>query len=170
MEHTAQTSVTELFEDHADGVYTLACRILGDRHLAEDAVQETFVKVLRHLHTYRGEGPIAGWLYRIAYREAIALLRRRREEPMDQDRLARLADRPTADVAREVASRELARRLDEAIATLSPPLQAAFVLREIEGLRTAEVAAALDVSVSAVKMRLARAREALRVQLKEYLQ
>ena len=64
---------------------------------------------------------------------------------------------------------ELIARLDEAMSQLSEPVRAAFTMRDIQGLSTAEVAAVLDVSESAVKMRLARAREALRVQLKEYL-
>ena len=72
-------------------------------------------------------------------------------------------------VEHAVLAAELTRRLDTAIAGLAEPLRSAFVLRDIEQLPTAEVAQALDVSESAVKMRLARARQALRVELKEYL-
>ncbi len=68
-----------------------------------------------------------------------------------------------------VLAAELTRRLDAAIARLVEPLRSAFVLRDIEQLSTSEVAQALDVSESAVKMRLARARQVLRVELKEYL-
>ena len=64
---------------------------------------------------------------------------------------------------------ELAARLDEAINSLSEPVRAAFVLRDVEGLSTTEVAAVLEISASAVKMRLARARETMRGQLEEYL-
>ena len=162
-------TVEHLFTEFANGVYTLAYRILGDRYLAEDVVQETFIKVIRSLDTYRGEGPIAGWLYRIGYREAIAATRKRREQPTEDDELVRRADRPIESVESTVMGMELARKLDEAIASLSDPLRAAFTLRDIEGLTTAEVAAVSDISESAVKMRLARAREALRIQLKEYL-
>ena len=162
-------SAGSLFVEFADGVYTLAYRMLGDRHLAEDIVQETFLKVIRSLHTYRGEGPIAGWLYRIGYREAIAETRRRREQPTEAAELTQLVDRPVASVESTVIGMELARQLDVALAALSDPLRAAFTLRDVEGLSTAEVAVALEVSESAVKMRLARAREALRIQLREYL-
>jgi len=164
----ATPTITSLFEEYADGIYTLGYRLTGDRQLAEDVVQETFIKVLRSLAGYRGEGPIAAWLYRIGYREAIAITRRRRDQPTEPEQMLRLVE-PVDDVEHEVLGRELARRLDEAIASLSPTLRATFVLREIEGLSTAEVAAALSSSESAVKMRLARAREALRVQLKEFL-
>ena len=162
-------SVAVLFDQFADGVYTLGYRILGDRHLAEDVVQETFIKVMRSLDTYRGDGPIAAWLYRIGYREAIAATRKRRETPLDPDEMLEAGDRPVTSVEDVVLAAELTRRLDAAIARLAEPLRSAFVLRDIEQLSTAEVAQALDISESAAKMRLARARQALRVELKEYL-
>ena len=158
-----------LFDTFADGVYTLAYRIIRDRHLAEDVVQETFIKVIRSLANYRGDGPIAAWTYRIGYHEAIAATRRRREEPLDPVDVAVKIDRPTGTVEDQVLAGELAARLDEAIASLSEPVRAAFVLRDVEGLSTREVAAVLEISESAVKMRLARSREAMRELLKEYL-
>ncbi|MFV9672394.1 MAG: RNA polymerase sigma factor [Acidimicrobiia bacterium] len=158
-----------LFDTFADGVYTLAYRIVRDRHLAEDVVQETFVKAIRSLASYRGDGPIAAWIYRIGYHQAIAVTRRRREEPLDPIAVADEIDRPTGTVEDQVLARELAVRLDEAIWSLSEPVRAAFVLRDVEGLSTSEVAAALEISGSAVKMRLARAREAMRTQMEEYL-
>jgi len=166
---TPTPSVAVLFDQFADGVYTLGFRIVGDRHLAEDVVQETFIKVLRSLDTYRGDGPIAAWLYRIGYREAIAATRKRRETPLDPDEMLEADDRQVTSVEDAVLAAELTRRLDAAIARLAEPLRSAFVLRDIEQLSTTEVARALDVSASAVKMRLARARQALRVELKEYL-
>lgn len=162
-------STASLFREFADGVYTLAYRVLGDRHLAEDAVQETFIKVMKSLHTYRGDGPLAGWLYRIGYRETIAIARRRRDQPMDVELLSRELEPSVENVEKSVVERELAARLDKAIGALTDPLRGAFVLRDIEGLSTTEVATALEISESAVKMRLARAREALRVELQEYL-
>ena len=169
VEKTPTVSVALLFDQFADGVYTLGYRILGDRHLAEDVVQETFIKVMRSLDTYRGDGPIAAWLYRIGYREAITVSRRRRETPLAPDEMLETGDRPITSVEDAVLASELTRRLDAAIASLAEPLRSAFVLRDIEQLSTAEVAQTLDVSESAVKMRLARARQALRVDLKEYL-
>ena len=169
VEKTPTVSVALLFDQFADGVYTLGYRILGDRHLAEDVVQETFIQVMRSLDTYRGDGPIAAWLYRIGYREAITAIRRRRETPLAPDEMLETGDRPITSVEDAVLASELTRRLDAAIASLAEPLRSAFVLRDIEQLSTAEVAQTLDVSESAVKMRLARARQALRVDLKEYL-
>ncbi|MCL1598824.1 MAG: RNA polymerase sigma factor [Actinomycetia bacterium] len=158
-----------LFTEFADATYTLGYRILGDRHLAEDVVQETFIKVIRALPTYRGEGPIAGWIYRIGYREAIAISRKRRDDVTDPDSTV-FTNLPAAESVEDtVISMDLIDRLDRAMLTLSEPVRAAFTLRDIQGMSTQEVAEILGVSQSAVKMRLARAREALRVQLKEYL-
>ncbi|NOY54803.1 MAG: RNA polymerase sigma factor [Actinobacteria bacterium] len=162
-------TILDLFDRYADGVFTLGYRLLGDRHLAEDVVQETFLSVLRGIASYREEGPIAGWLYRIAYRSAIAQQRKRRDLPTDPADMIDLVGHATDDVERTVISRELLVAMDRAISALTPPLGAAFVLREIEGLSTQEVAQALEISASSVKMRLARARKALRSRLKGYL-
>ena len=160
-------SVLTLFEEFGDGVFTLAVRMLGSYHSAEDVVQDTFVTVMRKLHTYRGEGPIAGWLYRIAYRQAVTVMRRRRDQPMDP---LDLPEAPApANVEAQVLNQELALKLDEAIAGLEPLLRAAFLLRDVEGLSTRETAGALDASESAIKMRLTRARKQLRAELGGYL-
>src|SRR5665811_2061092 len=97
--------VRGLFEAHVDGVYTLGFRMLGDYHAAEDLVQETFVTVLRQLGSFRGEGPVAGWLYRSAYRNAIALIRKRRDLPWDPAELPDLSD-PAASVEDRVLTGE----------------------------------------------------------------
>jgi len=156
-----------LFDELADGVYTLAARLLRDRHLAEDVVQETFLAAYRNLVS--GDGPIAAWIYRIGYRKAIEAHRRRREEPGDPAVLARSVTRVAASAEHEVVRGELIATLDHAIDELSQPLRVVFVLRDIEGLNTGDTAAALAVSESAVKMRLLRARKELRKNLREYL-
>lgn len=161
-------SIVDLFDRLADGVYTLAARMLNDRHLAEDVVQDTFLQALRKLHTWRGEGSIDGWIYRIGYRQAITQMRRRRDLPTSPHELPEAAAREAGPESMAL-TRELAGRIDAALATLSPPLRAAFVLRDIEGLSTTAVATALGVSESATKMRLKRARMALRDLLEDYL-
>jgi RNA polymerase sigma-70 factor (ECF subfamily) len=165
----SNASILDLYDRLVDGVYTLGYRLLGDPHLAEDVVQDTFLAALRSIVSYRGEGPIEAWLYRIAYRAAIAQQRTRRDFPTDPVDIVDLAGAGSVDVERSVLTLELAAALDRAIETLTPPLKAAFVLRQIEGLSTRDVAHALDVSESSVKMRLARARTILRTELKGYL-
>ena len=169
MELNRSRTITALFDELADGVYTLAVRLLRDGHLAEDVVQETFLAAFRKLSAYRGEGPIAAWIYRIGYRKSIEAHRRRRDEPEDPAVMARSAARLAPSAEQEVFRSELIVTLDRAIDGLSEPLRAVFVLRDVEGLNTAEAATALAVSESAVKMRLLRARKELRKNLKEYL-
>ncbi len=158
-----------LFDEFADATYTLGYRILGDRHLAEDVVQGTFVTIIRSLPSYRAEGSIGGWIYRIGYREAIAISRKRRDAVMDPANVAFTTLEAPESVEGAVLHSELVAHLDAAILGLSEPVRAAFTLRDIQGLSTRQVSEILEISESAVKMRLARAREALRVQLKEYI-
>lgn len=169
LDENQSEKIVSLFDDLADGVYTLAVRLLRDRHLAEDVVQETFLAAIRNLESYRGDGPIAAWIYRIGYRKSIETHRRRREDPEDPAELARSTIRRAASAEHEVVRGELIATLDRSIDELTQPLRAVFVLRDIEGLSTTETAAALTVSESAVKMRLLRARQELRKSLKEYL-
>lgn len=113
-------------------------------------VQETFIKVMKSLHTYRGDGLIQAWLYRIGYGEAITATRKRREVPIDPEEMLRSGHRTMPSVEHSVLATELVQTLDHAIAQLSDPLRATFTLRDIEGLCTTEVAEILDVSESAV--------------------
>ena len=121
------------------------------------------------LDSYRGEGSLEGWLYRIGYRAAIAALRKRRDTPVDPSLLPEPERDRDDGPERHVIVDELANRIDAGIRRLEPTLRSAFVLRDVEGLSTQETAQALDISVSAVKMRLSRARQQLRTELKDYL-
>ncbi len=165
----ARATIVALFDELADGVYTLAVRLLRDTHLAEDVVQETFLAAYRNLSLYRGEGPLAAWIYRIGYRQTIAAHRRRRDHPTEPAVLTRTIPATTPSAEHEAIRNELIERLDAAVDALTPPLRAVFVLRDVEGLSTADTASALGVSESAVKMRLLRARKELRIELKRYL-
>ncbi len=107
-------------------------------------------------------------MYRIAYRNAIALLRKRNDLPFDPQLLPESAD-PAPSVEHQVLVGELATALYEAISSLDHEHRAAFVLRDVQGLSTADTAAALGIGESAVEMRLSRARKSLRIKLKEYL-
>ncbi len=166
---SATVSTLQLFERYADGIYTLGVRILRDRHLAEDLVQDTFLKILKGSAPYTGGGSLAGWVYRIGYNGALDMIRRRRETPYDATtpETWTVATEPSAEST--VMVRALAEALDVAIQELPETLRTAFVLRDVEELSTAEVAEVLGIGVSAVKMRLARAREQMRISLGDRL-
>lgn len=166
---SATISTLDLFERYADGIYTLGVRILRDRHLAEDLVQDTFVKVLRGTAPYSGEGSLAGWVYRIGYNQALDTLRKRRETPLDATAPEIWVTQTDSSAETRAMAGELARALDAAILELPETLRSAFVLRDVEELSTKEVAEVLEIGESAVKMRLSRAREQLRISLGDSL-
>ncbi len=160
-----------LIEQYADRLYRVAYRVLGDPDDAEDAVQETFLAVYRNIHTFRGEAKFSSWLYRIAYNQAVALLRRRQRaqqvylDDMETDDDLPLPDTVTPLPEEALREEEIQRCLHDLLMELSPKLRAAFVLHEIEGLPIREVAEILGLKESAVKMRLHRARLALQQRL-----
>jgi len=156
--------LTGLFEANVGAAFNVAYRITWSRADALDVVQDAFIKAMRMSDQLREPTKARSWLLSITYREALSLLRSRREtatDPSDLDGLSGRAEDP-ADV---VARRELAALIDAAIMRLAEPLRTAFVLRDVEELPIAEVAEILGIGLSASKMRVARAREQLRVAL-----
>ncbi len=155
----------ELLEQYADMVYRVAYRVLGDPHDAEDATQETFLAVYRNIQNFRGEAKFTSWLYRIAYNQAVQILRKRQrdrgqvrvDDIEDADEFF-LPDDITPLPEEFLQSQQLRECIQELLMELSPKLRAAFVLHEIEGLPLREVAEILEASESAVKMRVHRAR------------
>jgi RNA polymerase sigma-70 factor, ECF subfamily len=160
-----------LIELYADRVYSVALRITGSPDEAADAVQDAFLSAYEHRSAFRGESAASTWLYRIAVNAALQRVRARRpteylELPTEED--AEPVDW-SEDVPRRVEDAELREMLERGIAHLSENERAAFVLRDVEGLSTAEAAAALDLTEAALKSRLHRARVLLRQLLTDYL-
>jgi RNA polymerase sigma-70 factor (ECF subfamily) len=159
-----------------DRVYGLAYRMLGEAHDAEDVTQQTFLSLVEHLKDFRGESAVAGWVLRIAANHALKLLRKRRglptvplADPGDEgygdlphpDFIAPWRDDP-ADLA---ARREVRGLIDAALAGLDEKYRVVFVLRDVEGFSVRETAKMLGLSEANVKVRLLRARLALREKL-----
>ncbi len=164
-----------LVERHHSRVYGLVLRLLGSREAAEEALQETFLTVMKKLGSFRGEARFSTWLYRVATNAALAQQRsnRRRatvslEEYLPKfdgtGRMARLdLDYGRAARADEVLERtELAEKAREALDRLPEAYRAAFVLRDLEELSTSETAEVLGVGEDVVRQRLHRARLMLR--------
>ena len=147
-------------------LYRYLLSLLRERHLAEEALQETFVRVYRKLAWLREPGLFRPWAYRIATREAFRQLRRERrwaEQVRDEDELKAVAAPPP----REEVAPELAARLRETVATLPPASRAVVVLYYLHELSLEETAAVLGVPLGTVKSRLAYGLEALRRRLGE---
>lgn len=148
-------------------------RMLGDEDEARDAVQETFLSAFKSIDRFQGEARLSTWLHRIAVNHALMRLRSRRRHPeekiddllptyRDDGHLAAPATPWRALSDEELESEEVRGRVREAIARLPEGYRTVLLLRDIEELDTAEVAAQLGMTKNAVKTRLHRARMALR--------
>lgn len=150
----------------------LARRLVGNEEDARDVFQDAMVSAFRAIGSFAGQARLSTWLHRIVINTALMKLRQRRrraEEPLepllpvfqaDGHHAARFVEWP--DVDRELARAEVRARVREAIGRLPASYRAVLVLRDIEGLDTRETARALGVTENAVKVRLHRARQALR--------
>jgi RNA polymerase sigma-70 factor (ECF subfamily) len=174
-----QDAFTEIVERHSGTVYNLALRLMNDPQEAEDVLQETFISAFRALGRFQGRSQLSTWLYRIAYNAALMRLRKRRVPVQSLDEARETEDGEwmpprqlvdwTALPDELLLSKEFRGKLDAALASLPESLRSVFVLRDIEGLSTTETAAVLGLTETNTKVRLHRARLALRERLTTYL-
>jgi RNA polymerase sigma-70 factor, ECF subfamily len=149
-------------------LYRIARSILGDDAEAEDVMQEAYVRAYEHLDQFAGRSKFATWLTKIAVYEALARRRRRsRTEELDitmhpehSENHAFAAEE--RDPERQALNAELHRKLEEAMDRLPEQYRTVVVMRDVEQMSTAEAAASLGITALAVKIRLHRARAALR--------
>jgi RNA polymerase sigma-70 factor (ECF subfamily) len=166
---------TALFEllmrRHNERLYRAARAITRDDREAEDVMQQAYVNAYSNLRQFNGESRFATWLTRIAINEALGRVRRRgRYEPFDEgfsNVETLMPGVPALNPERQAFTGELRELLEWAIDGLPDGSREVFVLREVEGLSTAEAAASLSVSEDVIKTRLSRARAALRRSLLE---
>jgi RNA polymerase sigma-70 factor, ECF subfamily len=148
-----------LVDRYYDDCTRFARRMLGNRHDAEDALQEAFVNAYRGLTRYREQDAFRSWLYRIVVNECrrLAARRWRIDRPLvhDEVALSRLSARQDGDA-------DLRDQLQHLLAKLEPLLREAFLLKYGEGLEYGEMARTTGASVPALKMRVKRARDQLR--------
>ena len=162
--HTARFEL--LMRRYNERVYRAARSIVRDEQEAEDVMQEAYVNAFTHLRQFKGSARFSTWLLRIAINESLARVRRRGRYEAFDDELSivepvmprNLSENPE----RQAFTAELRSLLERAIDTLPEGMREVFVLRDVEGLSTSEVADALDVSEDVVKTRLSRGRAVLR--------
>ena len=168
---------TTLVNQYDRNLYRVALNITGNQADAEDVLQKTFLKAYTRLRLFQGHSRFYTWLVRIAINEALMELRRRRADrsvPLDQpietgeDELPREIEGWDENPEELYAQQELREILAEALERLEPAFRIVVVLRDVENLSTSETAALLNLSVSAVKSRLMRARLELRERLNKY--
>ena len=148
-----------LYALHGDRMKSVARNLLGRESDAEDAVQETFLKVYRGAASFRGGAALSTWMYRILVNSCYDLLRRRQrraEDPLDSPE----------EVAREAASagagdHPLRLAIEQSLAKLAPRQRTVFLLAAVEGFSHREVAEVMDVSEGASRTLLFEAKRRL---------
>ena len=170
----------QLVRDHIGWMLVLAQKLVGERSLAEDAVQDAFIAAFRALPAFEGRSSIKTWLHRITVNACLMILRKNKrlaEQPIDEylpeyDRYSCRIEAPWGYLAtaEEILDNQRLRALvAEKVAMLPDAYRIVFQLRDIEQYDTGEVAELLDISVSNVKVRLHRARVALKKLLEPLL-
>ncbi len=156
----------------------IAQHVTHNREDSEDAVQEAFLKAFQHLGEFREDSKFSTWLIRITLNQSLMKLRKQRrtirEVPLEEnfrageDMLPMEVTDWAPDPEQLYRTSELRDILIKVLRELQPILRAVFVLRDIEGLSTAETADVLNLSRTAVKARLWRGRLQLRERLNRY--
>ena len=172
-----EAAYRELVRRYERPVFSLIYRMVRNRELAEDLSQETFIKVLNALDSYRPEFKFSSWVFKIANNAAIDHLRRRELDTLS------LEGSPHADTPEKleatalqigekaesaldaVANKELGGEIEQAIAKLRPEYRTCILLRHVEGRAYEEIAEILDLPLGTVKTYIHRARNELRIAL-----
>ena len=169
----------QLVTTYSNDVYSMLCRMTSDQEEAADLTQETFLKALRSVKTFRGDCSLKTWLFRIAINESRNRFRwwkrRSRDKTLsidasigesDTQLWETISDR-SASPEEVTLTRERSQKVANAIAGLKKIYRDAVTLCDIEGLSYEECAIALETNVGTVKSRISRGREVLRKVLKD---
>jgi len=172
-----EAAYRELIRRYERPVFALLFRMVRDRELAEDLSQETFIKALNAIESYRPEFKFSSWIFKIGNNAAIDHLRRRELDTLSLDGSPH-AETPEAMQATAlqigarqespldtVEAKELGSEIEAAIGLLRPEYRSCILLRHVEGRAYEEIAEILDLPLGTVKTYIHRARNELRVAL-----
>ncbi len=169
----------ELVRTYSTRLLSVSRRILGSPEEAKDVVQETFLAAFQSLERFRGESSLGTWLSRIAVNQCLMKLRSRRRKPeqsiedllptfLPDGHQVRESALWEVSISNEVERNEVHSLVRRAIDRLPASYRTVLLLRDIEELSTEEVAGMLGVTSNTVKVRLHRARQALRTLLEPH--
>ncbi|OQA57792.1 MAG: ECF RNA polymerase sigma factor SigE [Candidatus Omnitrophica bacterium ADurb.Bin277] len=153
----------EIYDRTSGYVYTLAYRVTGMKHDAEEVTQDVFVRLYRSLGSFKFEASFKTWLYRVTVNSALNHskkwkgIRMKERGEIREDIEATDASEVSKSLEKEDAGREAKGFLER----LNPDQRACLVLREIEGMNYAGIAETLGINLNTVRSRLKRARESL---------
>lgn len=167
-QHGDRTAFGKLVERHGLEIYQLAFRLTRDREMAADVAQETWIRAWKGLHSFRGEAAFTTWIYRITVNTAASARRKH-----GRHQTADLAEAPEPEALESslpehnVDQAELRGQLSRALHSLPPGLRTVVVMKDVQGWSHQEIADALEISVTAAKVRLHRAHQRLQRRLHE---
>jgi RNA polymerase sigma-70 factor (ECF subfamily) len=160
-----------LVERYRQQVFAIAYRVLGDAQEADDQAQEVFIKVYRSIKRFRGDAAFSTWLYRITTNGCLDVLARRKRRlaridldvaEMEETRLTRIDQRGERSPEQSALRNELIECIKDSMMALRDRERLVLTLRDVEGLEYQTIADVLSIGMSAVKMRIHRARLAFR--------
>jgi RNA polymerase sigma-70 factor (ECF subfamily) len=169
-----EAAYRELIRRYERPIFSLILRMVRDRQLAEDLAQETFIKALNAIGSYRPEFKFSSWIFKIANNAAIDHLRRRELDTLSLDgspsaatpeaieaTIPQIGDRAETPLE-ELEARELGGAIEQAIGALRPEYRSCILLRHVEGRSYEEIAEILELPLGTVKTYIHRARHQLR--------
>jgi RNA polymerase sigma-70 factor (ECF subfamily) len=169
------TAMGLLITKYQDQVYNTILKICQNQNDALELTQDTFVKVIENIGSFKGSSRLFTWIYRIAVNLTLNYCKRKMHisaESLDDDQSGNLsgrkalkeylADKTASDPAMRVENAELAELASQALRSLNDEQRTVIILRDIDGLGYSEIAEILELEIGTVKSRISRAREALR--------
>lgn len=175
---SAEVAARDVFREYGSRIYHLALGISRNEKDAQDILQNTLLKVLRFSGRFRGRAKFSTWVYRIAYNEALQLLRTRSRLNRNAGAYRQYRLKGSYPVAvdwaklpdEELRSRELRERVDSALRAMPVRYRMPLLLHRFEKLPLSECAAILRCSESALKTRLHRAYLMMKEEMRQYFQ
>lgn len=160
-----RVAARELYDAHAPRVFRLAYRLTGDKDLAREFTQDTFVRAFQQLGKFRGDSALSTWLHRITVTVVANAMRKVKRL---RDREADLAETHTMTAEPSRIDPDLRERLARAIDDLSEIYRTTLIMHDLEGYTHTEIAAVMGVAEGTCKSRLSEARSQLRVALSDF--
>lgn len=158
-----------ILDRYSRPVHSLILKVVRSKEDAEELAQDVFLKVFRHLGSFKGDSSFSTWIYRIAYNTAISHTRKKKNEwlAIEESMIANVSEEEVKEALGQTDNSEQMAMLDAALEQLPPDERALILLFYMEGKSIEEIAVITELSVSNVKTKLYRIRKKLLVLIKE---
>jgi len=168
--------IEDIFDKYRNRVYRLGLSITRNQKDAEDVLQNTFLKIIKNLSTFRNESDISTWIYKIAYNEALMLIRKRRTQFRVSDSLKKGLNKKTLGLFinwaklpdEQLLDKELKERLDTIVRQMPIKYRMPLLLDNVDELPLKESAKVLGLKTNSLKTRLHRAHLMIKQEISRY--